>query len=113
MTVTSVGVVTSDANARAGSVGYSSVALVEDTICKITKANTTSDSRNTGALVKVDGLEGLKINHHRTVLATGAKACIRVATRFGLNLETSLAGANHGILNMLVGGRKDNNGWLV
>lgn len=83
-----------------------------DAISKVTEANTTADLRDTSACVKLDLLERLKTDHHGTVLASGAEACVGVTAGLGLDLDTVLCSANNSILNVLLGLGKHNNGRL-
>jgi len=63
-------------NAWTGALSDSSFALCVDGISKVAQANTSTDCSDAGALIKLDRLERLKVDLHRTVLATGAEAGI-------------------------------------
>ena len=80
MAVTSVCVVASNTNTRAGTLGYSSIALGVDTVTEVAETDSSANCSNAGALVKLDSLERLEVDLHSAILATRAKACIRVST---------------------------------
>jgi hypothetical protein len=76
VSVTTVGEVSTNTNARACSVRKRLLALCVDTISKVAETDTTADLGDAGACVEFDLLEGLKTDHHCAVLAARAEACV-------------------------------------
>lgn len=111
--IASMGRMSADANTEAGAMGKSSLALVVETFGNMTKAGAATDLDNVGALVKLDGIHLVQVNHDAAVFASRAERGIRVASALRLDLDTSLSGTDEGIRDVLLRGGKNDCDWLV
>lgn len=110
--VTTMGEVSTNTNAGAGSVGESALALVVDTLSQVAQSEATADL---GDSLVIEGhvLEFLKIDDHGAILATGREGSIGVTSTPCLDLDVILGCADHSIRDMLDGGGDNNDSRLV
>lgn len=110
--IATVSEVTTNTNARAGSVRESTLALVVDGLRQVAQPQATTDLGNT-LVVKSDILELLEVDDHAAILAARAERCVRVTASLSLKLDVILGGAGDGIGDVLDSGGDDNDSRAV
>lgn len=107
--VTAMSGMSTNANARTGSVRKRSLGLVVDGLGEVAQPDAPANLRNVFG-VQGDGLKVLKVNDHTPALAAQGEGSVGMATTSRLHFDIVFGGTCHGIGDVLGCFWKDNDG---